>query len=433
MKYANRWTVLPLLALVLTGGTVRADYLDRALLDEALKVRESLLALKHHTIGVLKFRFEKPGEEPTFNAGPINANLADRLESALLRYRDSEYPFEILQEFNKQARGMIKVKHGTPFDFYSNPRDREALFDLKFLLDVPAQKPRHVKPDALLTGDVILSKDNRTALIQIKAFDTRMAKEPRPLHKFEIRTDRNFLADCGENYVVKRTSLARDPRDVDQEAAGNATKHQESKVSIMRDPDNPIELTILYNGDPVEIKPDPSSPGGEMMKTAEPKQRDKVTFKIKNRSKDQVGVVLAVNGKNTLMEEDVSARAPSECTKWILDPDGEIAIPGFYTQEDGKNLKPFRVLGDEESEKKMLEPHVKGMISAYVFMKNPGVVSADHLKSEARRTNLRRTLRKQGLIFEEEMLVPGDKLQRVKFEHDREPVASLNIRYYTGK
>ena len=81
---------------------------------------------------------------------------------------------------------------------------------------------------------------------------------------------------------------------------------------------------------------------------------------IQNVSQDTVGVVLAVNGKNTLFQEDLTSKPVAECTKWVLGPGETYTVEGFYMTEDGKDVRAFKVLSNDESAKADLAARLQG-------------------------------------------------------------------------
>ena len=195
---------------------------------------------------------------------------------------------------------------------------------------------------------------------------------------------------------------------------------------------------------------------------------------ITNKSSDTVGVVLAVNGKNTLFEQDLTSNQPGDCTKWILAPNESYTIDGFYMSADGKDVRPFKVLSDDESAKVDISPEQKGVFSFFVF--RPGSSSGMNVTSDggdlAESSNsktdstdlsevqrslraathtrtkngklLNETSRKQeshprhvskkgnrGLVVEGDATA-GGKLNRIDAKLDPQPAISQFIRYYTG-
>jgi hypothetical protein len=203
----------------------------------------------------------------------------------------------------------------------------------------------------------------------------------------------------------------------------------------------------------------------------EAKSGDVIKLKIKNVSSngETIGVVMAVNGKSTLMLESIIEKAPKDCTKWILGPGEETVVDGFYTKELAENVKKFRVLSPEESQGQMqTDPEYKGKINIYVFfpkgqgpgkdnpMTNAKIENRSlrrgsiphkgkpHTAEEAKNV-VSRALReptkrfpgkpvtertRRDFIGEEQVEVAGMELQRVKFDFDPESNVSMVINYW---
>jgi hypothetical protein len=418
-----------LLAVGLLGAwpaAGRADYIDNAIREEAREVWKVLNTNNYQTVGVLKFRVTRGKQPATLNAGVINGNLAARLENALRLASEADTP-EIVEDASRQILLQLG-RRGAGLDYFSREKDRQALLDLQL-----KRGRTTVRFDVLLTGEVILSKDFRTAQVRILMFD-RKVPALQEVRKFKVAVDRDLLADSGVNFVVRR-SVTRDANQADNEAADNAEKNQANNSNVLKKDDEnpfPIELTVLYNGVPTELQS--TSDGEIQFRTLDPKKGDKVLFKLRNTNKEQTyGVVLAVDGWNTLFRERVMDKAPYECTKWILDPGEEITVEGFYTKEEGKkNVLPFTVLSDEESEAMPEDFGMRGVYSLHVFAQAPERVLANDGKSESRRISLR-SLVHRGLVQASNEGVDGKKLERVEFKADREPMATVQIRYFTGK
>src|SRR5262245_37277207 len=70
-------------AVAVPPAPARADGIDYKLPSQAIKVMNYLQEHDYHNVGVLRFRFQK-GNQELFNVGPMNNNLATRLENALV-------------------------------------------------------------------------------------------------------------------------------------------------------------------------------------------------------------------------------------------------------------------------------------------------------------------------------------------------------------
>ena len=90
-----------------------------------------------------------------------------------------------------------------------------------------------------------------------------------------------------------------------------------------------------------------------------------MTFFVKSLAPERIGLVLMVNGKSTLYEEEGD---PSHCKAWVLDPGREYQISGF--QRTRARVKPFRVLSDEESAAVTYSANT-GMIGFHIVKPGP--------------------------------------------------------------
>src|SRR5262245_30645271 len=72
--------------------TAQADAIDDDMPLLAAKVMKHLKSKDYQNIGVLKFRVKKGNGPPSFNAGPINVAMTNRLENALLIKNDKDKP-----------------------------------------------------------------------------------------------------------------------------------------------------------------------------------------------------------------------------------------------------------------------------------------------------------------------------------------------------
>jgi hypothetical protein len=353
--------------LVIPAGRAQADNLDVALLEHGPAILEQVRQQGAKTIGVLPFRLGKANQPPRYNVASLNANLAVRLENALLLFDDPKQPLKIVHDAGKTAaRGRSAS--------YLAAAGRKALFALSYPV---AWGSGDARVDLFLTGDAQLAADNRTLSVAIKAFDQK-GSDLRPITQFVVPTDRSMLADCGQSFTLRPGSLAAgaDPEDL---AAANAA-HSPAAEPLSGGEES-IRLTILYAGNPVRIEHDPANPGERRARMVLPKSRaleavpmsSEVVLVVENTSPTTtVAVALKVNGKNVrLLALDQAVQGD----KWVLPPakDGHPSrweVKGFWLDEKGHNLLPFRIPSEEETRRKQSEfddVEKLGLIELHVF------------------------------------------------------------------
>jgi hypothetical protein len=469
------WIVSAAMAVAVVEGTAFGESIDSALRDEAPRVMKFLNDHHYRTVGVLKFEVKKGNRPVSFDAGTLNATTATRLEHALILLNDAAHPINIVHDASAAASARNRTAT------FRSAAGRRALFDHDYPLAWGAQSKR---PDVFLTGEVLVAKDMKTLDIEIVAFDRDHPERLQDVARVKkLSVDRNVLVAIGQSFALSRGLKHRLSRDVDVEASADAAKRDDSHPSAVTDSDDPVTLQMFYDDQAVALEADSSSPGEtkiRRIKSSDPKEGQKVKFVIKNVSKETVGVVLAVNGKNTLFQEDLASKPIAECTKWIIAPDESYTVQGFFMSDDGKDVRPFKVLSDGESAKSDLAPDSKGVFSMVVFPAvpagDPGAqnISADAAdlsrtpkqKGTARSLGdaqaalrsathvqgangrlvadsvakhpihaARRVVQKngsRGLVVEDAQSTTGSSLNRVPVKLDASPSMSLFIRYYSG-
>ena len=180
----------------------------------------------------------------------------------------------------------------------------------------------------------------------------------------------------------------------------------------------------------------------------EPQEGQKVTLVLRkiDATPDRYGVVLMVNGENTLYRE---RQSPPNCQKWILSPqDPAITVHG-YQGDEGK-AETFRVLSRAESAKDAMDYGSDvGTISLVVFREASGGGEPLALDEEAEdlaavsraafpakppenlsalRHQLHQGSINRGLIVQGQQI--GAAIRRVEFRPDPTPVMSATITYY---
>jgi hypothetical protein len=180
-------------------------------------------------------------------------------------------------------------------------------------------------------------------------------EKPREVAKITAPTNRLLLADLGQTFHVRKRELtSRLPLETVDKDAINAVQFT-STAAKPGTPDSFDELLtwdVFYDGKKAKRGP------GLVLQT--PREKQQVHFKFK--SKERVGVVLLVNGVNTLNKE--ADREADQYSMWVLEPGEEYVIRGYHT-ESGR--EPFEVLSESASVLSELGNPKRGKIELFVF------------------------------------------------------------------
>jgi hypothetical protein len=424
-------------ALLLGGvpaGAARASDLNRKLLEQAPTVLRYLKDKGYQNVGVLKFRVKKGDEPITDHAGTLNLSLADRLERALILADDLKQPVGIIHDASAVAARLRGANHLTR-------EGRQVLFQGRYPL---AWGGEEVKPDAFLTGVVQISSDLRDLTVGILAFDTGGTSLER-VTQFKATRDAGSLIETGESFLLRGAFDAGQEQPSQAKAVETAERVKKEKDAYpLQDQAAPGRLEIYYDDArvPLEVR------GGEAQ-VPEPREGQKVTFVLRRTAaaSGRIGVVLKVNGENTLFKE----RQPDvACRKWILGPgDPPITVRGY--QLTGKTAEAFRILSGAESKQKEIDYGGDvGTIMLSVFREKqaarhpPDLPPDDNAEDLAALTRgvfpgekpknlaaLKEQLRadaSRGLIGQGQQV--GADIQHVSFKPDPTPVMAATIRYY---
>ncbi|HJZ89824.1 MAG TPA: hypothetical protein VKE40_03055 [Gemmataceae bacterium] len=343
---------LPFVALTLLAVAYPAraepDAIDKKFLEVAPEIIKRAKERKYANVGVLKFQVRKGDGAPDDGAGELNMSLANRLEAALAE----SLPDDTLGIL---WRPSLKAQEN-PFANHAKPEGRRPLFGVKYPL---AWGNTDALPGAFVIGRVDISKDLRTLTLALEMFGRDGKVEPigKPI---ELPATRRTLVEAGYSYVMARpvaeklSDGARGARKnvgqvVELKAEDEEVSFSEVVVFNNSKPAegvrptaadaldaSPVKLTFLVNNAPVRVEGD---------QVPEPGETDVVTFRLENTDKTATyAVVLKVNGKNTLFEEEMEA---ARCRKWILGPGTSLEVKGF--QNDDRKSIPFRILSEKES------------------------------------------------------------------------------------
>jgi hypothetical protein len=378
-----------LVAWALAAAPARADKIDQSLMkDAAPNVMEHLRKQGYKNVAVLNFRVELPKAKPSFHVGRLNSLMATRLENVLILANDDEKPLGITR--GASAVAAARDKKAT----YLTAEGRKNLFAQKYPL---AWGDQEVKVDALLTGVVRLSADLKTAYVVIEEWSPGRETPAVPA-TFQTPTDRLLLADLDRGFFLGRRSLedALKVDEVDGAAVDSARK--DNGAGLKGDTfEDVLDFRAYYDGKEVKAGPDNKLPS--------PREGQEVYFTLRAR-KERLGVVLLVNGMNTLGEEGVD-REPDQYSMWVLYPGKVCILRGYYTVENprdaaGKDrrksaVRKFRVLSDSESGLAELGDSSKvGKVELLIYREPRG-----ELPRVARRAVNMRSVTARGASFEE--------------------------------
>ncbi len=354
---------------VATAQSARADKIDPALMDQSQKLLHYIKGktkgaptTKPYTVGVLKFRAKKDGGGETFNAGPINSKMAERLEMTLIMALAYELrPKPPIQIIHDASSTVVAQKQGLG---YLTADHRAKLFALDYPLAVGSDK---VKPDLFLTGTVHIDTKTRKTSVTIQGFG-RNATGFEEVAKFDVDTDRSTLSDMGMGFALAKRGFNKLP-DPDAAALDNAVAGSTSPLPLATE--NPVDLKMFINGREVGTDYDMNNSTTKLRLLQKPEPGDRIHFTLANKTNDaRYAAVLKVNGLSTLFEDTNEAAL---CRKFILKPNAEpIVVDGFYLEESGKGNKvPFKVNAEEPVGEPMKNEEL-GIVSLHVFAESEG-------------------------------------------------------------
>jgi hypothetical protein len=334
-------TLLTVGLVLAQPGQLRAaeGNLDQAIEQQAKEIISYLRSHKYQNVGVLKFLVQKGQQKPSDNVGPLNMLLADRLEVALILANPDE-SLGIIHRASEVAATSPRADHRTV-------EGRKALFEIGDFVyawqKLDGGEEKKVRADVLLTGLAQIRPDQGETILQIDAYDGR--HEDR-IQSWTVKAplDSRTLTEAGYSY---RKRAATKPDEADEgPRATTPSKSQPARFAVAETkperalPPSPVELQVYYDGQRQQVR---IADDG----TAEvnsPTTGQEVSLLIKNSGLDTYGVVVKVNGENTLRRQ----RLPSAgCSKWILGPGDAVKIRGYQMAKD--RMEKFEVLPPKES------------------------------------------------------------------------------------
>jgi hypothetical protein len=349
----------------------RANTLDSELLRQMPRVMKYLEEKGYRRVGVLTFRLRREGSQPTFQGALINNDMTVRIENAMVLARDSEKPVQVISQARKTAATKLVGAN------YRTPSDRKRLFDLSYELAV-REGNRFVSADAFLTGEVAASHDLATTSVSLECFDRMHPEKYVQILSFNVATDRDLLADMGQGFSLQRrgTRFARDMRsETDLLRAEyddiQTWQHRAAPAVPAKKTASPVELAVCYDNQPQDLAQDPAGPNNWTVKG--PLSAQHVAFSLRNTMDRKVGVVLLVNGYNTLCGE--YGLEPNQWSRWTLGPGEEYRVKGFY-KPDRKTFSPIEGTALQSSQASPSDfADARGLVHLLVFTEGGGAAS----------------------------------------------------------
>jgi hypothetical protein len=373
--------------LVAFAPTARADIIDRALVKNSAAIMEKVRGLKPAdaplNVAVLKFEVKVGNRPATFDAGPANAKLAQKLENLLVLANVPKNNVFVLADAGPAAAAAAQ-KTGAAFTWRDDAR-RAEFFRLP-ALPLAWDDTQKLEPNAFVTGTLELSQDLAETKVTLVGF-TRAAPEKletlmtvtgsakdetaRP-----IRTDRSVLALVGLGFSLGAKAVANG-RQSDTIALKQVSGllGRPEQVFATAAGECPVKLEVLVNGNAVPVEPGDDGAGKVVWPAGGVKPTDAVEFRLTNTSDKRYAVLLAVNGKNTNAqdkEDDLNVRDARDQRKWVLEPKEPTRVRGFYADRSGK-YQPFEVLSAGEAEQvfDQMQARYRGRFTLYVYAERP--------------------------------------------------------------
>lgn len=423
------------------------------------EILEKLRAEKIKSTGVLKFSVRIGDGDFPSSLGALNMRLAEKLEIALAMAnpamaKDSDKLIGICRAATDVAASIKGANHLTT-------EGRKALFTQEFPLAFKIGDRESLVPDSLIAGVAQIHEDLSQMDIEL-ALVTRSNNGLQPLASFTVPTDLEDLIDAGESFSTRGIHFSgstisqklkglekvkEQARKVRNETLSNSKPQQSDLHPLASNSNSPIKFEVWYDN---QVQPIEFRNGAAFVK--EPRQGQKVLFVVRRKGTDQTryGVLVKVNGENTLYRE---RKPDAKSSVWIFRPDtGAFSIRGFQIDKDTR--QDFVVLSDKASRNRAVDyGRDVGMINLVVYQEaeNEDLILDEDLemqqlqsqvalpeKTAESRGQLAKTLFAQlssqnstrGLITEG--AETEAKVKTVTFRRDLTPVVVASIRYYSN-
>lgn len=348
------------LVVGLLAWPARADRLDQEL-HQRMPGVVAELKKRYASAGVLRFRVQEGAGRESLTA-PLCGRMAELLETLVMIHNgpDESKALGLIRE-----AGKVAGRHG--LRTFARAADRKALFTYRYPM---AWGSEEVTPEVFLTGKVTLSKDRRKTTVALEAFDRKDPATVRTLRTFECPTDAGVLRDLGYGFALSRDargavddgeviiSKVNKAQPVKEKAPAKAAAPAPAKAAAGADDIGGLSVKILVGAarKPARVKPSYADGDGVSLEVMCPPAKEKVVFLLENTTGRDLGVVLRLNGVNTLFEQKQS---PDQAAKWRIRPKSRVEVDGFILVEEGAEsrsggavktrLRPFKVLTEAEA------------------------------------------------------------------------------------
>jgi hypothetical protein len=359
-------------------------------------------------VGVLPFRVKKGTRQASYLAAPLVSSLPGRVENVLIMSQGSN---------ESRAVGVIRDAAGTASQakvgsYIRSPASFTKLFRTSYTLGWGNKK---VKADAFLTGFVSNTGDRSKTTVQLqlitpKSRESGKVRVTNVGDPIEVKTDRSLLSDLGYTYALSRSATGRRVsearrnllavRQVAQQEDGKKQPQAGQKDALTPDNISGFAFELRYDGVKQTLRRLAQSKQGakSAQYSVDPvAEGTNVTMVLTRLDEEDtlLGVVLRVNGESTW---DFEKEEPIACKKWIYDvkrKGQEDVFRGVYTDVEGKNLTPWRVLSPEESRDRASAYGDKaGWITIDVFASGPDNDTADEQELKISSRGLARSKKK---------------------------------------
>ncbi len=339
--------------------------------------------------GVLKFLVVKDGGDFSDNVGTLNTLLAKRLEIALILANNPRAPITLIENASEVAKGIDGANHLTK-------DGRQALLAAEY----PAMwGDAKLKPDALVTGVAEVSDDLTKLTISMLVLDKKSDALTPIGEDIVAKITPGMLTEVGESFSTRgafdggkitqanQQSPPSDlPDDTNSGLNSETAKALTSVKNIREDaanrhplvnPNAVVKLQVAYDG---KIMPFTIRDGRALLQEPAQGQRIEI-FLIKDGTPARYGVVVKVNGLNTLNKQQ---RPDASCRKWVLTkPNQRAMLSGFQVTDAA--IEKFQVLSRVESKEREVDYGSDvGTLSISVFPEGgPPKLELDEARHEA--------------------------------------------------